>query len=105
MRIAVVFILLLTVSGCDWLYGDFEVVTLNEFNRIKCEWQDPKVSQWFYTGTEDDFHFLVHRELSGDKHYKIKTSELTIDETTYVSSNEAKWVKMPWGPKDEMCSQ
>jgi hypothetical protein len=105
MRIAIVLMLLISISGCDWLYGDFEPITLEDFNRLKCEWQDPKVSKWYYTGTEDGSHLLVYRDVQGDKHYKIKVSELKIDNPKHVSSNEAKWEKMPWGPNDAACKQ
>jgi len=48
MRMTIIFILLLTVTGCDWLSDEFEVITLEDLNRLKCEGQEPKASQWFY---------------------------------------------------------
>ena len=103
MRLVIICILLLTVTGCDWLAEDYEVINLDGLNKLKCEWQDPKESRWFYTGTEDGYHIFIHRDLPGDKHYKIKTSEFKIDDPMYVSSNEVNWVIMPWGPKSKEC--
>jgi hypothetical protein len=105
MRMTIIFILLLTVTGCEWLSEEFEVITLDELNRLKCEWQEPKVSKWFYIGSEDGYHLFIHRDLPGDKHYEIKISDFTIDEPMNVSSNEANWVIMPWGPTDKECQQ
>ena len=105
MRIAFIIILLLGVTGCDWLSEDFEIISSEQLNRLKCEWQDPKVTKWFYTGSADGYHKFVHRDISGDKHYQIKDSDYTIDEPKHTSSNEANWVIMPWGPKDELCKQ
>lgn len=95
--------LLLTVTGCDWLSDEFKVITRDELNRLKCESQEPKSAQWFYMGTEDGYHKFVHRDLHVDKLYEIKTSELAMDNPTHVSSNKVNWVKMPWGPTDEEC--
>jgi len=105
MRMAIIFILLLTVTGCEWLSEEFEVITLDELNRLKCEWQDPKVSQWFYIGSEDGGHLLVHRDRPGDKHYEIKISEFAIDKPMATTSNETKWRLMPWGPTFDICKQ
>jgi hypothetical protein len=103
MRMTIIFILLLTFTGCDWLSDEFEVITLADLNRLKCEWQEPKASQWFYIGSEDGYHKFVHRDPPGEKLYKIKTAEYTIDNPTHVSSNEVNWVIMPWGPTYEEC--
>ena len=96
-------VLLFTVTGCDWFAEEFESITLDELNRLKCEWQEPTVSRWFYIGSEEGYHVFVHRDLPGDKHYKIKISEFTIDDPMYVSSNEANWVTMSWGPRSQEC--
>jgi hypothetical protein len=103
MRIAIILMLLLTASGCEWLSEEYEKITLDELNRLKCEWQDPKESKWFYVGSEDGYHMFVHRDLPGDKRYEIKVTEFAIDKTMHVSSNEAYWVTMPWGPTSEAC--
>ena len=105
MRIAIIVILLLTAAGCDWPAEKFEVITLDKLNRIKCEWQDPKATKWFYIGTEDGYHRLVHRDISGDKVYQVKASEFTIDNPKYLSSNEVNWVVMPWGPAYRECKK
>ena len=98
MRIAIIFILLLTVTGCDWLSVKSKKITLDELNQLKCEWQEPKVSKWFYVGSKDGYHMLVHRDRPGDKYYEIKISEFIIDKPIAITSNEAKWILMPWGP-------
>ena len=105
MRLAIICFLLLTVTGCDWLAEDFEVITLDELNRLKCEWQQPKVSRWFYIGSKEGYHIFIHRDRPGDKHYKIKTSEFKIDDPIYVSSNEVNWLPMSWGPGAKECEQ
>ena len=103
MRIVIVMTLLLAVTGCDWLSDEYEAITLDELNRLKCEWQEPKVSEWFYVGSGDGTHKFVHRDLPGDKLYEIKTSAYKVEKTMYLSSNEAYWVKMPWGPTYDEC--
>ena len=105
MRMTIVFILLLTVTACDWLSDEFEVITLDDLNRLKCEGQEPKASQWFYIGSEAEYHKFVQSDLPGDKLYGIKTSEITIDNPMYVSGNKVNWVIMPWGPTYEECKQ
>ena len=101
----IIIILLLTVSGCEWLSEEHEVITLDDLDKLKCEWQEPKATRWFYIGSDDGYHTFVHRDLPGDKLYEVKISEFTIDNPTYVSSNEANWVIMPWGPTYEVCKQ
>lgn len=103
MRMGIICLLMLTVTGCDWLAEDFKVITLQELNSLKCEWQEPKVTRWFYIGSEDSYHKFIHRDLQGDKHYKIKILEFKVDNPKYVSSNEANWVIMPWGPSSKEC--
>lgn len=103
MRIAIFIMMLLTITGCELLSDEFEAMTLDEFNELKCEWQEPKVSQWFYLGYEGGYHKFVHRDLPGDKLYKIKTSDVTIDNPMHFSSNKTNWRIMPWGPTFEEC--
>ena len=105
MKMVMLLILLLTVSGCDWLSVEYEEITQDELNQLKCAWQEPKVSQWFYIGSEDGYHMFIHRDRPGDKHYKIKISEFTIAKPMAITSNEAKWRLMPWGPTFEICKQ
>ena len=103
MKRLMLLIWLLTIPGCDWLSVEFEEITREELNQLKCEWQEPKVSEWFYVGSEAGYHKFVHRDLPGDKHYEIKISALTIDQPMAMTSNEAKWKLMPWGPAYESC--
>jgi hypothetical protein len=103
MKRLMLLIWLLTIPGCDWLSVEFEEITREELNQLKCEWQEPKVSQWFYVGSEAGYHKFVHRDLPGDKHYEIKISALTIDQPMAMTSNEAKWKLMPWGPAYDSC--
>ena len=105
MRIASVIMLLLAVTGCNWLSEDFEDISADKLNRIKCEWQDPGETRWFYIGSEGGYHRFIHRDLSGDKHYQIKDTEFTVDNPKYTSSNEANWVVMPWGPAYQECQK
>ena len=105
MRIAIGIILLLAVTGCDWLTEDFEVITAEKLNRIKCEWQDAKETRWFYVGSESGYHRFIHRDRSGNKSYQIKDTEWAVDNPKPTSSNEANWVVMPWGPADEACQK
>ena len=105
MRMAIIFVLLLTVTGCEWLSEEFEVMTPDELDSLKCEWQDPKASKWSYTGSENGYHLFIHRDLPGDKHYKIKISDFKINNPINVSSNEVNWVIMPWGPTDKGCKE
>ena len=103
MKRLMLLIWLLAIPGCDWLSVEFEEITREELNQLKCEWQEPKVSQWFYVGSEAGYHKFVHRDLPGDKHYEIKRSALTIDQPMAMTSNEAKWKLMPWGPAYDSC--
>ena len=103
MKRLMLLIWLLTIPGCDWLSVEFEEITREELNQLKCEWQEPKVSQWFYVGSEAGYHKFGHRDLPGDKHYEIKISALTIDQPMAMTSNEAKWKLMPWGPAYDSC--
>ena len=105
MRILAVSMLLLALTGCDWLYEDFKVITADDLKRIKCESQAPEASKWYYIGSEEGYHKLVHRDASGDNIYQIEASELAIDNPKHTSWNEANWVLMPWGPKNKECQE
>lgn len=105
MRIILAVILMLAITGCDWLSEDFEEISSGELHNIKCVWQEPKVTRWFYIGTEDGYHKFIHRDLPGEKRYQVKETEFIIENPKHISSNEVNWVLMPWGPTYEECQK
>lgn len=108
MKRRVIFLIAIMVTVC-W-YGCFkrqetQIISLAQLNKIKCEWNEPKLSKWFYIGSEDGYHMFVHRDLPEDKYYEIKITEYQIDNPIILGTDESKWVLMPWGPGFEECKQ
>jgi hypothetical protein len=102
---AIICMMLLIITGCWQPKHDVQTITAKELNEIKCEWQEPKVSQWFYAGSEDGYHMFVHRDLPKDKYYNVRMTEYKIDDPTILSADESQWILMPWGPGYESCKK
>ena len=92
-------------AGCWGPRIETQVISSKELNILKCKWQEPKLSQWFYIGSEDGYHMFIHRDLPKDKYYEIKITEITIEFPKIITSDESKWVLMPWGPDSDECKQ
>lgn len=105
MKITIIFALLFVTTGCWGPKIDVQTVTGNELNKLKCEWQEPKLSQWFYAGSEDGYHMFVHRDLPKDKYYEVKITEYQIDSPRILTADESKWILMPWGPNFDECKK
>jgi hypothetical protein len=105
MMKTIILILLLLTTACWHPTMALQTITAKELNKIKCEWQEPKVSQWFYVGSEDGYHMFVHQDLPKDKYYNVSMNEYHIDNPIIISSDESLWVLMPWGPGYDACKK
>ena len=81
------------LPACDKAH----TVTKSELDRATAEWQEPKVSIWYYVGTKDGYHHFLHRDLPGDKLFRVSATELIRPEQFPVTRNQKKWKVMPWG--------
>ena len=114
--IYVLFTTLLLIAGLIFAYrfiGDIDL-TMNiqdyklifeELDKLRCEWQEPKVSQWFYIGSENGYHWFIHRDLPEDKFYRVSISEYEIENPIIIMNDQSKWVLMPWGPGSDICDK
>jgi hypothetical protein len=103
MKKTIILLVLLLVAGCWRSNEEIQIITAKELNEIKCKWQGPKMSQWFYVGSEDGHHLFVHRDLPKDKYYNVKMTEYHINNPMVISGDESKWILMPWGPDSDEC--
>jgi len=84
---------LFVIVGCD----DVLTVNLSELEKVKSEWQEPKVSIWYYLGSQDGYQHFLHHDINDDIIYKIPESELPIDDRFSLTRDRNKWRVMPWG--------
>jgi len=97
--------MLFLAAGCYSQKIDVPVISAQELETIKCKWQEPKLSQWFYVGSENGYHMFVHRDLPEDRFYNIEMSVYNIEDPIIISNDESKWVLMPWGPGYDECKK
>lgn len=103
MKKTIILILVLISAGCLSTKLIVEPITSQDLNKLKCEWQDPKVSQWFYLGPERGYHIFVHRDSPADKYYKVPGYK--IDKQEILPNDESQWILMPWGPEYDECKK
>ena len=85
----------LFVSGCN----DVQTVSKAELERAKAEWQEPKLSMWYYMGSKGRYHYFAHVDLPRTKIYRIRKIEMfrITKETFPLTRNQKDWQQMPWG--------
>jgi len=91
--ISIVSIFILTLVGCD----KYQTVTKAQLEKAKSEWQEPKVSIWYYVGSQDGYHHYLHRDLPEDQLYRVSESEFNQTDQFPITRNDKKWKVMPWG--------
>jgi hypothetical protein len=67
-------------------------VSRTEFDRLKTQRNEPKVSQWYYVGSRDGFHYFHHDDLGHDeKDFRISETELLWRDTFPFTRRRKKW--------------
>ena len=90
MKIRILLFLLVLAAGC-WETGiETQKISVAELDDLKCKWQDPKMSQWFYVGSEVGYHMFLHRDLPGDKYYEVKMTDYKIDSPQVIVGDQSK---------------
>jgi hypothetical protein len=97
-------LIFILIIGCYSNKIDVPIINFSELETLRCQAQEPKVSQWFYIGSENGYHWFVHRDLPEDKYYLISISDYQIEDPKIIMNDEAGWVLMPWGPGSEICN-
>ena len=105
MKRSIILVMLFLAVGCYSQKIDVPVISAQELEALKCTLQEPKLSQWFYIGSENGYHMFVHRDLPEDKFYNIAMSEYKIEDPIIISNDESQWVLMPWGPGYVECKK
>lgn len=93
IQTAAILVVSVLLSGCN----KPQTVTKTELDKAKAEWQEPKISIWYYVGTKDASHHYLHRDLPGDKLYRVSERELNQENPFPVTRDQKKWKVMPWG--------
>jgi hypothetical protein len=84
----------LLVLGCTHP----QMVNLTELESLKCRWNEPKVSTWYYVGTRDGFHYFHHHDLGKhEKDFRISQAELSWQPTFPLTGDRKKWQPLNWG--------
>ena len=65
-----ILLLALFVGGCD----EAQTVSRAELEKAKSEWQEPKLSTWYYMGSEGSYHYFSHVDLPETKIYRIRNT-------------------------------
>lgn len=74
-----------------------ETVTKAELEEARATWQEPKASIWYYTGSEDGYHYYTHHDTPGTRRYRVSEKEWPQETPFPRTRNEKKWRVMPWG--------
>ena len=88
-----ILLVVLVVSGCD----DAQTVSHAELEKAKSEWQEPKVSTWYYMGSKGGYHYFTLVDLPEAKVYRIREIEMIRKSRFPLTRNQEKWKLMPWG--------
>ena len=65
---------------------------------ITKHWKEPKVAIWYFTGSDDEYHYFRFIDVDGTKDFRVKRQEMQIDATYPIRKNQENWRVMPWGP-------
>lgn len=80
------------LTGCA-----VETVTKAQLEEARARWQEPKVSIWYYTGSEDGYHYYTHYDTPGTRRYRISEKEWVQKDPFPRTWNQKKWRVMSWG--------
>ena len=89
-----VFLVILFVVGCN----ERRQVTKQELIDLTHQWKEPKVAIWYYTGSDDEYHYFKFNDLGISKEFRIKREELEIINPYTPRKEQQEWRVMPWGP-------
>jgi hypothetical protein len=81
------------VCGCH----DAQTVSRAELEEAKSEWQEPKLSIWYYMGSKGGYNYFSHVDLPETKVYRIQEIELILKDRYPITSKRNKWKMMKWG--------
>ena len=85
---------LIHVSGC----ASHHTVTRTELEQLKGRWNEPKVSAWYYTGSEDGYHYFHHDDLGNDpRDVRISELELLWRDAFPLTRDRRRWRALDWG--------
>src|SRR4051812_49925142 len=78
MRRLVACLVLVSLALVPWLgCTSPQSVSRTQFDHLKTERHEPKVSAWYYVGSKDRFHHFHHDDLGDDqKNFRISETEL-----------------------------
>jgi len=91
-KVLVIFLALL-LAGCN----EPQLVTKNELMELTQKWNEPKVAIWYYTGSDDEYHYFRFVDLGETKDFKVRRDELEIKDTYALGTKRQGWRVMPWG--------
>jgi hypothetical protein len=60
-------------------------------------WKEPKVTIWYYTGSDIEYHYFRFIDLGETKGYRVKREEMQIDAPYPLSKNRKDWRVMLLG--------
>ena len=84
----------LVLLGC----ASSQTVSRVQFERLKTQRQEPKVSAWYYVGSKDAYHYFHHYDLGDDqKDFRISEAELPWQDTFPVTWRRSHWRALDWG--------
>lgn len=83
-------------------------VEVEELEKLKKQWKEPKGACWYYCGNDRSFDYIVFVDfdlINNKKNmfkYKIKKGYIKLLKPFTHSNNKKKWKVLPWGPKKHM---
>lgn len=84
----------LVLLGC----ASSQTVSRVQFERLKTQRQEPKVSAWYYVGSKDAYHYFHHDDLGDDqKDFRISEAELPWQDTFPLTRRRSHWRALDWG--------
>jgi hypothetical protein len=92
--------ILIIIFGVSLIFPGCSVtrtVNRSELEQAKTVWKEPKVSLWYYRGSKDGYHYFQHRDLDGEKNFRISESELDWPNTFPLTRDRKEWKTLEWG--------
>lgn len=84
-------ILFITLWGCA------REVTLNDFEQIIQEGNNYSYNSVFYSGSDRDYHYLVHATSFSSKTYRVPKDQIVFKREFKKTNQKSQWIRIPKG--------
>ena len=82
------------VSGCEHARD----ITKSDLLERTTHWKEAKVAIWYYMGSKQGHDYFRYHDLGISQFYRVPSGEIALKNTFAFTTDQSKWIVMPWGP-------